>query len=498
MAGIGGERSVADWLAARPARAVSHSRLALGELVDEWRVEAYLGAGISAEVYRVVNIRTGRDGALKLLVDESKGLRARFTVEMDALRFLHLSCLPKFYGNGTFQGRLYFVMEYLQPLLMPLPSGEVPAFIVSVAESVQALHEMGFVHRDLKPGNVLRRRDGTPVLIDLGLVKKMDGGEGEVAPPSPLSLVDGRPVGVGTIDYAAPEQLLKGEASVRGDVFSLGKLLRECFPEKPSHVWRVIIRRATQESPDDRYASAAEFVRAVRWRNLFYGRVVAASMVVVLALLAIGLSVVRQTREIQKLPAVGVGELTPSVEPLPLSRQPEESAEAHLRRLLPIAENENVAAQLLVAEAYFYGHGTETNRTLAVSWYRRAAVHEDANAEASLGLCFFHGWGCERNYDVAVEWYLKAAEAGNLAAMSDLAYCYMHGFGVEKEPEEGFRWALKAAERGHAAAQVMVAECYLDGRGTETNNVRAEVWLQSAARQGNKRAQMLLGEEQPR
>lgn len=183
----------------------------------------------------------------------------------------------------------------------------------------------------------------------------------------------------------------------------------------------------------------------MRGRNLlFYGRIVAASVVAALALLAVCLSVVRQTREIPSAPTVGVGEQASSVEPMPLSRQPEESA------------------------------------------------------EASLGLCFFHGWGCERNYNVAFEWYLKAAEAGHLAAMSDLAYCYMHGFGVVKEPEEGFRWALKAAERGHAPAQVMVAECYLDGRGTETNNVRAEVWLQSAARQGNKRAQLLLGEERQR
>lgn len=482
-----------NWLAARPAGAVvSHGRLPLGEQVGEWRVEAYLGAGISAEVYRVVNTRTGRDGALKLLVDQSKGLGARFTEEMDAMRFLHLSCLPTFYGNGTFRGRPYFVMEYLQPLLLPLPPAEVPAFIVSVAESVQSLHEMGFVHRDLKPGNVLRRRDGTPVLIDLGLIKKVDGHEGEVMPPSPLSLVDGRPVGVGTIDYAAPEQLLKGEASVRGDVFSLGKLLRECFPEKPSHAWRVVIRRATQEAPEDRYQTAAEFARAVRWRNLPYGLAVAASALLAALLLVVPLPVVRPISPASANDFGHVNELPPSAEPIPISQQPDESSEEHLARLLPLAENENVAAQLLVAEAYFYGRGTETNHEQAVAWYRRAAAHEVASAQASLGLCAFHGWGCGKDYDEAVDWYLKAAAGGNLAAMSDLAYCYMHGFGVVKEPEEGFRWALKAAERGHPAAQVMVAECYLDGRGTETNSVRAEVWLQSAARQGNKRALKLL------
>lgn len=486
---------VEDWLAARPVEeAPRPGRIVLGTCVDDWRVEAYLGAGRSAEVYRVVNVRTGREGALKILVDGTCGLKERFAAEMDALRFLNLKALPKFYGNGVYGGRPFYVMEYLQPLLLPLPRGEEADFIVGVAKAVGALHKRGYVHRDLKPANVLRRLDGTPVLIDLGLVKKVgeDGSAG--CRPSQLSLVDGRPVGVGTLDYAAPEQLLKGEASVRGDVFSLGKILRTCFEGEPPRSWRRIIRRATQADPDDRYATAAAFVTAVRHRGLV-GKVSVGFVVGMVAAFAAASFLVPS-----KPPPSPVGPAPgPSVSPPPLetvvvllAQKDGESAEAYFARLLPFAEKDNVEAQVKVAEAYFHGRGTKKDRVAAVQWYTRAAALGNPNAQASLALCRLHGFGCERDDRLAFDLFTKAAAAGNLPAMADLAYCYLNGRGVEKNVHKGFEKALKAAERGHAAAQVMVAECYLMGYGTEVDRERAKVWLQSAANQGNKRAREIL------
>jgi hypothetical protein len=80
--------SVESWLGAQSFGEQRGGLLVRGEIVDEWRVEAYLGRGLSAEVYRVTNVRFGHDGALKLLVDGSRGLAARFATEADALRFL--------------------------------------------------------------------------------------------------------------------------------------------------------------------------------------------------------------------------------------------------------------------------------------------------------------------------------------------------------------------------------------------------------------------------
>ena len=167
-----GGLSVEGWLTTQSFGAGSRGLLRRGSVVGEWRVVAYLGSGLSAEVYRVTNIRFGQEGALKLLVDASRGLRERFIAEANAIRFLTLKALPRFMGSGEWNGTPYYVMEYLQPLPEPMPRRDVAGFMNKVAKAVQMLHEAGFIHRDLKPGNILTRTNGEPVLIDLGLIKR--------------------------------------------------------------------------------------------------------------------------------------------------------------------------------------------------------------------------------------------------------------------------------------------------------------------------------------
>ena len=481
--------AVERFLRARPPGQATQGRIALGMVVGEWRVQAYLGMGRFAEVYRVVNTRTGREGALKLLIDDSVGMRERFLVEMDTIRFLRAGAFPAFYGDGDCGGRPYYVMEYLQPCLMPMPRREVPEFMVAVAKAVQRLHTAGYVHRDLKPANILRRRNGQPVLIDLGLVKRLkDVAEG--THPSPLSVVDGKPMGVGTIGFAAPEQLIKGEASARSDVFSLGKVLDACYGGRPPGPMREIVLRATQESPAHRYATADDFARAIRRRN--HPRVLAACASLAAAA-AVVVAVAMWPRAEQPTPIVI--ETVPDeslTSPEALLQQPDESEQAHLQRLLPMAERGNVAAQLLVAEAYFYARGTEKNQPKAVEWYRRAAAAENHDAEASLGVCSLYGWGCEKSHEAAFYWFSRAADGGNVSAIGNLAYCYMQGFGVDRDVDEAFRLAQTAAVRGCAPAQTMLGECYFNGWGTDKDLAKAETWFRAAALQGNRRAKDFL------
>ena len=480
--------SVESWLSSHTFDAGVRGLLRRGAVIGEWRVVAYLGSGISSEVYRVLNVRYGREGALKLLVDGSRGLRERFVAESNAIRFLTLKALPRFMGSGEWNGSPYYVMEYLQPLPDPMPRREVPWFMNKVAKAVQMLHEAGFVHRDLKPGNVLVRANGEPVLIDLGLVKRRGSAVGDpvVRHGRGVSIVDGRPVGVGTLDYAAPEQLLKGESSVQSDVFAMGKMLRALYDGRVPGCLKRVVRRATRELPADRYASANDFAAAIRHRNvpLWLGL-----FAVALAMLAVALypvfrphlvSVANRFVEAQR----------PRLESV--LKRPDERDAAYLQRILPVAERGNVEAQTTVAEAYFYGRGVATNRAEAVRWYARAAEGGYAPAQASLGLCAFRGWGRAKDVCEAVRWYRLAANQGELSAMNNLAFCHLHGIGVERDEATGFRWALDAAHRGYAPAQTLVAECYLDGRGVDPDVERAEAWLYRAARLGNKRAKMLL------
>ena len=483
---------VENWLDSHEFQPSPGGRLARGAVVDGWRVEAYLGCGLSAEVYRVTNVRYGHEGALKLLVDGSRGLRERFQTESDAIRVLPIGrALPSFMGSGTFAGSPYYVMEYLQPLPDPMPRSEVPRFMNRLAKAVQALHDAGYVHRDLKPRNVLRRSSGEPVLIDLGLMKRRGAAVADpvVRHGRGISIIDGRPVGVGTLDYAAPEQLLKGESSVQSDVFALGKMLQALYEGHPPQSVKPVIRRATRAAPGDRYPSAAAFAAALRHRNR---RLWLLLFVALLAIGAVASYPLFRPRLVHAAEQFVKRQKPPPVQPARRLRG--EADEAYFRRILPLAEKGSQMARVCLAEAYFHGRGTATNRAEAVRWYRLAAEAGDPDAQSSLGLCLLRGLGCERNQEAAFSWYLRAAEQGNLAGMNDLAFCYMNGLGVDRDEAKGFEWAMEAAKRGFAPAQAMVGECYLDGRGVEVSVERGETWLYRAARLGNKRAMTLLEE----
>ena len=428
-------------LAARPADSASRGRLTLGRVIDGWRIEAYLGAGRSSEVYRVVSTRFGGEGALKLLADESYGLKARFLREMDVLRSLSCPSLPRFFGSGELDGRPYYVMEYLQPLFLPLDRTEVVPFADALARSVGDLHAAGYVHRDLKPANILRRRTGEPVLIDLGLVRKI----GETGND-----------GVGTMGYAAPEQLLRGESTVRADVFALGKILRAAGGKHLTRRLRGVVRKATHEDPDERYPTAAAFAAAVRGRKLsLVWCLSAASILVLMGLAGAFLSLTT------------AGSSRPG--------------------LLETSDD-----LVLRAENLFHGRGCATNLEESVRLYRLAAETGHPGAQDSLGLCLLRGLGCATNEAEAVRWFTAAAEQEHPSAMNNLAFCHMNGKGVPKDAHKGFIWAKLAAEKGHAPSQTLVGECYLDGRGVEADQDQALIWLRLAARKGNQRARLLL------
>ncbi|MBR3222071.1 MAG: serine/threonine protein kinase [Kiritimatiellae bacterium] len=237
-----------------------------GDSMGEWMIRAFLGRGGSAEVYRAENMTTGLIAALKILCKSDDRTRERFKRETRLLAEIQSSTFPKFYGAGCADGRFYIAEELLGPMQTPKADAEVARFVLAVAAGVEELHRRGFVHRDIKPQNVMiRPATGESVLIDMGLAKEDD----EVPLPSNdrVSVVNGRAVGVGTPGFSAPEQFTGGKIGPATDIHALGMLANVCFDGKPPKAWTKIIRRSTSSIPEQRYATISEFAKAIHHRH---------------------------------------------------------------------------------------------------------------------------------------------------------------------------------------------------------------------------------------
>ena len=190
--------------------------------LGHYEVQRSLGAGGMGEVFLARDRRTGELVALKLLAPElaeDAAARARFVAEGNLGRAVdhpHLVTVREL-GEAHLRGaqRSLFMAMELAPgreLLQILSVEEIPLtriaeITVAVASALAALHGQGVVHRDVKSGNIKVSQDGVVKLLDLGLAAGTHHAEPGV---------------VGTLHYAAPEQLQGNAVVERSDVYSLG------------------------------------------------------------------------------------------------------------------------------------------------------------------------------------------------------------------------------------------------------------------------------------
>jgi serine/threonine-protein kinase len=158
--------------------------------------------------------------------------RERFRREAEAVAALRHPNVVQVYDVGEAAGRPYFTMEFLEGGSLahqltgtPQPARQAAQLVATLAGAVQAAHQSGVVHRDLKPGNVLLTADGAPRISDFGLARRLDTAGGLSWTGTPL----------GTPSYMAPEQAL-GQAHAVGpaaDVYALGAILYELLTGRP-------------------------------------------------------------------------------------------------------------------------------------------------------------------------------------------------------------------------------------------------------------------------
>jgi serine/threonine protein kinase len=256
----------------------------LAEFFPQLDVLSLIGRGGMGVVYKARQRSLHRHVALKLLAPERAGdpmFARRFASEARSLAALNHPHIVGVHDFGEAGGYFYLLMEFVDGVnlrqLMEsrrLSPDEALEIIAPVCEALQAAHDRGIVHRDVKPENLLIDRNGTVKIADFGIARMMDEPNTEgIAEATPDHLAV-HTLAAGTPDYAAPEQRVLAACDHRVDIYSLGVVLYEIItgqrpgrgqitpPSKRAAVdMRIdeVLLKALQEEPDLRFRTVAEF-----------------------------------------------------------------------------------------------------------------------------------------------------------------------------------------------------------------------------------------------
>jgi serine/threonine protein kinase len=208
--------------------------LAAGQkIADRYQLDRRIAVGGMGEVWEASDTRLGRSVAVKVLrpeLSDDPEFLHRFRIEARTVASLDHTGIAAVHDYGEDDGpggrrTAYLVMELVrgEPLSTlisrgPIEPDETLRLLEEAAWALQAAHERGFVHRDVKPGNILVRNDGLVKLTDFGIAKAADA-----VPVTRSGMV------MGTAHYIAPEQASGSEAGPAGDVYSLGIVGYECL-----------------------------------------------------------------------------------------------------------------------------------------------------------------------------------------------------------------------------------------------------------------------------
>ncbi len=209
--------------------------------ISHYRILEKLGAGGMGEVYLAEDTKLGRKVAIKILSEQFTTNRdrvGRFEQEASAASGLNHPNILTIHEVGQDKGRHFIATEYIDGLTLrrkmsgtPLETREVLDIAIQIASALEEAHAAGIVHRDIKPDNVMIRRNGYVKVLDFGLAKLTED-------PVDRSMSDGEAstrvlvqtdagVVMGTSHYMSPEQARGKPVDARSDIWSLGVVIYE-------------------------------------------------------------------------------------------------------------------------------------------------------------------------------------------------------------------------------------------------------------------------------
>jgi len=265
----------------------------IGRTFGGYELKEHVGTGGVASIYKGFDEKLSRWVAIKVVPIQASGgtteetMLARFRLEAQAIAALRHRNILTIYGYGEEEGYAYIVMEFvpggsLQDRMEegnPFTWEQALTIIVPVSQALAFAHEHNIIHRDIKPANILMPQDDWPLLADFGLAKMEHSTRPNLTMPGQV---------LGTMAYAAPEQIQEGEIDARIDIYSLAIVLyemlcgslpfegetsfdflmarltepprpiKEINPDVPD-VFVPILEKALAQNPDDRYQTMVEF-----------------------------------------------------------------------------------------------------------------------------------------------------------------------------------------------------------------------------------------------
>jgi hypothetical protein len=265
--------------------------------IDHYRIVDILGTGGMGWLYVGIDEETGEKVAVKVISKHmDNDYLTRFKLEARAGLLLNHPSIVRTIKLGETDEILYVAMELvegisLQELIVrqgSIPWPQAASLIAQAAAGLQHAHEKGMVHRDIKPGNLLVKKNGIVKVLDFGLAL-MEKDEDEFT----LAMISGQGC-VGTADYISPEQTIDSFAvGPQADIYSLGctlycaltsmvpfpeesvakklrahrtknaRRVREIKPDIPVAIEEIVARMMARK-PEDRYATAADVAAALQ------------------------------------------------------------------------------------------------------------------------------------------------------------------------------------------------------------------------------------------
>lgn len=230
----------------------------LGQQLDEYRLEALLGQGGMARIYRGYDVRLKRNVAIKVIDATYRAdaeYRERFEREAQAIAKLEHPNIVRLYRYGEVSGLFYIAMQYIEGIDLRrrmagcrrrdqfLPAEEIGRIVRQVCAALDYAHSKGIVHRDIKPSNIMLDKEGNAFLTDFGLVLLADSDtQGEI---------------FGSPGYISPEQAISSKGAVpQSDLYAVGVILYEMvtgrIPFEAEEPLDVAMQHMSEEPPPPR------------------------------------------------------------------------------------------------------------------------------------------------------------------------------------------------------------------------------------------------------